>query len=126
MAKSGASDVTEYIAKQSPAVRTALKRIRAAIHKGAPAGEDVISYRIPAYKIHGRLALFYAGWKEHYSLYPAGSKAVIAAFKKDLARYDVRKGTIRFALEEPVPVRLIERIAKFRAKELAAARPNAP
>jgi uncharacterized protein YdhG (YjbR/CyaY superfamily) len=38
------------------------------------------------------------------------------AFKDDLAPYEVSKGTIRFPLSEPVPVKLIGRIAKFRAK----------
>ena len=62
--------------------------------------------------------LFFAGWKEHYSLYPA-SVPLVAALKDDLAPYKVSKGTIRFPLSQPVPVKLIERIAKFRAKEVA-------
>jgi uncharacterized protein YdhG (YjbR/CyaY superfamily) len=51
-------------------------------------------------------------------LYPAGER-LVAAFKAELASYKLSKGTIRFPLSEPVPVRLIERIAKFRAKEAA-------
>jgi uncharacterized protein YdhG (YjbR/CyaY superfamily) len=35
-----------------------------------------------------------------------------------LAPYEVDKGTIRFPLSEPVPARLIERIAKFRTTEV--------
>jgi uncharacterized protein YdhG (YjbR/CyaY superfamily) len=61
---------------------------------------------------------FFAGWKQHYSLYPA-SEALVEAFKDDLAPYKLSKGTIRFPLSEPVPVKLIERLAKFRAKEAA-------
>jgi uncharacterized protein YdhG (YjbR/CyaY superfamily) len=60
--------------------------------------------------------LYFAGWKQHYSLYPAGEH-VVATFKDQLSSYEVTKGTIRFPLSEPVPVKLIERIAKFRAKE---------
>jgi uncharacterized protein YdhG (YjbR/CyaY superfamily) len=54
----------------------------------------------------------------------------VAAFKDELAPYEVNKGTIRFLLSQPVPVKLIARIAKFRAKEVAerekakAARPK--
>jgi uncharacterized protein YdhG (YjbR/CyaY superfamily) len=63
--------------------------------------------------------LYFAGWKKHYSLYPATAD-LVAAFKDDLAPYEVNdKGTIRFPLFEPVPVRLIARIAKFRAEETA-------
>jgi uncharacterized protein YdhG (YjbR/CyaY superfamily) len=78
----------------------------------------VISYKIPTYKLNGRPVLYFAGWKQHYSLYPA-TDHVVAAFKDDLAPYEVNKGAIRFPLSEPVPVKLIERIAKFRAKEVA-------
>jgi uncharacterized protein YdhG (YjbR/CyaY superfamily) len=62
--------------------------------------------------------LYFAGWKQHYSLYPA-TEHLLDAFKDELAPYDVNKGTIRFPLSQPVPVKLIERIAKFRAKEVA-------
>jgi uncharacterized protein YdhG (YjbR/CyaY superfamily) len=66
--------------------------------------------------------IYFAGWKQHYSLCPA-EKPLVAAFKKDLEPYEVNeKGTIRLPLSEPVPVKLIERIAKFRAKEVAEAR----
>ena len=63
--------------------------------------------------------IYFAGWREHFSIYPA-TKPIVAAFKKELAPYEVNdKGTIRFPLAEPVPVKLIARLAKFRAKEVA-------
>jgi uncharacterized protein YdhG (YjbR/CyaY superfamily) len=62
--------------------------------------------------------LYFAGWRQHYSLYPCTGQ-VVAAFKDDLVRYDVKRATIRFPLSEPVPVKLIEGIARFRAKEVA-------
>ena len=62
--------------------------------------------------------LYFAGWKQHYSLYPA-TGGLVAAFEDELASYEVSKGTIRFPLSPPVPVKLIGRIAKFRAKEAA-------
>jgi uncharacterized protein YdhG (YjbR/CyaY superfamily) len=81
-----------------------------------------ISYQIPAYKLHDRAILYFAGWKHHYSLYPANDR-LVAAFKDALAPYEVNnKGTIRFPLSEPVPVALIDGIAKFRAKEVAPRR----
>lgn len=118
MAKTGFKSVDEYIASQPEAVRAMLKRVRSAIRKAVPKAEEMISYQIPAFKLHGGPVLYFAGWKQHYSLYPATDR-VTAAFRDDLARYDVRKDTIRFPLSEPVPVKLIERIAKFRAKEIA-------
>ena len=90
--------------------------MRSTLHKALPGGEEVISYKIPAYRLHGGIVLYLAAWKRHYSLYPAGER-IVAAFKDQLASYKVSKGTIRFPLSEPVPVKLIERIAKFRAEE---------
>ena len=110
--------VNEYIASQPPKTRVFLKRVRSTIRKAVPGVEETISYQMPAYKLHGRPLVYFAGWAGHYSLYPASGHAV-AAFKADLAPYGVSKGTIRFEYGHPVPVRLIERIAKFRAKEVA-------
>ena len=118
MAKTDFKSVDEYIAKHPPEVKAILRRVRSTIRKAVPAAEEVISYQIPAYKLHGRPVLYFAGWKQHYSLYPA-SAHLVAAFKDDLAPYEVNKGTIRFPLSQPVPVRLIERIAQFLAKEAA-------
>ena len=114
-----ASTVAEYIAAQPDDVRRVLKRVRTVIRKALPKAEEVISYGMPAYKVNGKLTMFFAGWKNHYSIYPAGSKAVLEHFKDELARYKKSRGTIKFPLESPVPLKLIASIAKFRAKELA-------
>ena len=62
--------------------------------------------------------IYFAGWKQHYALYPVSGR-LIAAFKDDLVPYEVDKSTIRFPFSQPVPVKLIGRIVKFRAKEAA-------
>ena len=118
MAKTDFKSVDEYIAAQPETVQGILGRVRSTIRKAVPGAEEVISYKIPAYKLHGGPVLYFAGWKQHYSLYPA-TGGVVAAFKDELAPYEVSKGTIRFPLSRPVPVKLIGRIAKFRAKEVA-------
>ena len=116
MAKTDFKSVNTYIASHPDAVQLVLERVRRTIRKALPRAEEVISYQIPTYKLNGRPVLYFAGWKQHYSLYPVTDR-VVAAFKDDLAPYKVGKGTIRFPLSQPVPVKLIERIAKFRAKE---------
>ena len=118
MAQTDFKSVEEYIGTYPAQVRTVLRRVRSAIRRAVPVAAEVISYQIPAYKLPGGLVLYFAGWKQHYSLYPATDR-VVAAFKDDLAPYKVSKGTIRFPLSQSVPVKLIERIAKFRAKEAA-------
>jgi uncharacterized protein YdhG (YjbR/CyaY superfamily) len=119
MVKTGFKSVDEYLATHPADVQATLQRVRRTIRKAVPGAEEVISYQIPTYKLHGGYVVYFAGWKRHYSLYPAGSR-LVAAFKDDLAPYEVSKGTIRFPLSRPVPVSLIARIAKFLAKEAAA------
>jgi|SRR5271157_2856038 len=118
MAKTDFKSVDEYIAGQPEAVRGALQRVRSTIRQAVPEAEEVISYKMPTYKLRGDRVLYFAGWKQHYSLYGA-TAGVVAAFQDDLAPYEIHKGTIQFPLSEPVPVKLIERIAKFRATEVA-------
>jgi uncharacterized protein YdhG (YjbR/CyaY superfamily) len=118
MAKTDFKSVDEYIATHPEDVQAILQRVRSTIRKAVPGAEEVISYQLPTYKLHGGYVVYFAGWKQHYSLYPATDR-LVAAFKEDLAPYKVTKGTIRFPLSQPVPVKLIERIAKFLAKEAA-------
>jgi uncharacterized protein YdhG (YjbR/CyaY superfamily) len=119
MARTNFTSVDHYIASQPEATRRSLARVRATIRKAVPGAEELISYGIPAYKLDSRPVLYFAGWTHHYSLYPS-TPGVVAAFSDDLARYEVSKGTIRFPLSEPVPLKLIAAIARFRAKEAAA------
>jgi uncharacterized protein YdhG (YjbR/CyaY superfamily) len=119
LAKTDYKSVDQYIAAQPQAAQSVLQRVRGTIRKALPKAEELISYQIPAYKLPGGTVLYFAGWKQHYSIYPATAK-VVAAFKEELAPYELSKGTIRFPLGKPVPARLIAAIAKLRAKEVAA------
>ncbi|MGA3238456.1 MAG: DUF1801 domain-containing protein [Bryobacteraceae bacterium] len=110
------NSVDEYIAAQPESVQGALGRVRSAIRKAVPGAQEVISYKMPTYTLYGGRLLYFAVWKHHYSIY-AATEQVVATFQEELAPYEVDKGTIRFPLSEPVPVKLIGRIAKFRAKE---------
>ncbi len=112
------ASVDEYIAAQPEPVAGCLREVRKAICKALPKAEEGISYKMPAYRVSGEVVLYCAGWKKHYSLYPA-SALLVDAFHAELEPYEVSKGTIRFPLLEPVPVRLIGDIARFRVKEVA-------
>jgi uncharacterized protein YdhG (YjbR/CyaY superfamily) len=119
MPKTDFKSVPEYLATLPKDTRTILARVRAAVRKALPKAEEVISYQIPALKVEGSAVIYFAGWKTHYSLYPA-TKKVVSTFKAELAGYELRKGTIRFPLTEPVPTKLIAAIVKVRAQETAA------
>jgi uncharacterized protein YdhG (YjbR/CyaY superfamily) len=116
VAKTDFKSVSEYLTTLPTKTRATLQRVRAAVRRAVPEAEEGISYQIPCLKLEGSPVIFFAAWKEHYSLYPA-SKQVVASFARELLGYELRKGTIRFPLSEPVPARLIARIAKLRAQE---------
>src|SRR5262245_38418681 len=116
MAKRDSRSVDEYIAAQPEAARSILERVRSAIRAAVPNAEESVSYKIPTYKLRGVRVLYFAAWKKHFSLYPASDR-IVTALKNELAPYEVEKRTIRFPLNEPVPTRLIGRIAKLRAEE---------
>jgi uncharacterized protein YdhG (YjbR/CyaY superfamily) len=85
-------NIDEYIA-DFPPVQSVLERVRSTIRKALPGAEEVISYRIPAFRLHGSTVLYFAGWKKHYSLYPSTDR-LVKAFKDELAPYEVNnKGT---------------------------------
>ena len=118
MAKTDYKSVDHYIAAQPEQRGPYCKRVRDIVKRAVPGAEELISYQIPAYRHEGGYFLYISGWKAHYSLYPA-TEALVAALKDDIAPYLANKNTIRFKLSDPVPARLIERIAKLRAKEVA-------
>jgi uncharacterized protein YdhG (YjbR/CyaY superfamily) len=119
MVDAGITSVDDYLASQPPETRAVLERVRSAIRRGVPKAEESISYRIPTYRMNGRPVIYFAGFRHHYSIYPANSR-LVRAFEAELAPYEFnRKGTIRFPFTARVPVGLITRIARFRAREVA-------
>jgi uncharacterized protein YdhG (YjbR/CyaY superfamily) len=118
MARPDYRSVDDYIAAQPLPTRAALERVRAAIRKALPRATEGISYQIPVYKVDGAMVLYFAGYARHYSIYPA-TPAVVGALEKELAGLLHSKATIRFPVGGAVPSRLIARIAKLRAAEVA-------
>ena len=110
--------ISDYIAAQPKAVQPILRKIRAILKKALPQAEEVISYQMPAFRLSNGVVVYFAVFKHHWSLFPAVGGAA-EAMKEELAPYRVSKGTLRFPLDGPVPVRLLTRFAKLRAKELA-------
>ena len=106
--------VNEYVAAQPKAIQAVLNKLRLIITTAAPKAEEVISYQMPAYKHHGML-VYFAAWPGHIGFYP--TPGGIEAFKKELAAYEMSKGTIKFPLDKTIPYSLISKIVKYRVKE---------
>ena len=109
-----ASTIDEYIAMYPAEVRARLEEMRAIIKAAAPEARETISYAMPAFTLNGQL-VFFGGFKHHIGFYPVPSG--VAAFEEELSAYPQGKGSVQFALDEPLPADLITRIVKFRAAE---------
>jgi len=123
MAKTAYESVAQYLLAQPPELRALLEKVRTVIRKALPEAEEIISYQIPAYKWQGKPVLYFAGWKEHFSLYPA-SAALVKALSARLGGVEISKGTLRFPLTGKLPTKLISDIARFRASEVQASQPK--
>jgi uncharacterized protein YdhG (YjbR/CyaY superfamily) len=116
MIKSGYKTVNEYIDSFPKETRRVLKILRTVIKSSAPKAEEKISYQMPGYVLAGRSLVYFAAWKNHISFYPASSKT-LGKFKKELEKYEISKGTVRFSIDKPLPIALIKRITKYRVSE---------
>ena len=119
MAKTDFKSVDEYIASLPPETHAILRRVRATIKKALPKSTEGISYQIPVYKVDGKMVIYFAGFKSHYSVYPATGK-LLKAMKKELTPHLHSKSTLRFTYEEKIPTALIAKIARTRAAEASA------
>ena len=109
-----AENIDEYIAGFPKDIQKMLKEMRATIKKAAPKAEEAIKYAMPTFVLNGNLVHF-AAFKNHIGFYPAPSG--IEAFEKELAAYDGSKGTIRFPLDKPLPLKLIGQIVQYRVQK---------
>jgi uncharacterized protein YdhG (YjbR/CyaY superfamily) len=106
--------IDEYMLGLAPDVRAILQKVREAVRNAAPDAEEVISYRMPAFKLNG-IIVYFAAFKKHIGLYPPVKGD--ARLELAVAPYAGPKGNLKFPLDEPIPFDLIERIARFRLKQ---------
>ncbi|HTO76957.1 MAG TPA: DUF1801 domain-containing protein [Thermoanaerobaculia bacterium] len=106
-----------YLARLTLEKRAALQKLRGSIQSAAPRAEECISYGIPAFRLDGRVLVWFGAATRHCSFFPG---AVIEEFEEELAGYDTSKGTVRFSPDEPLPASLVRRLVKARAARIAA------
>jgi uncharacterized protein YdhG (YjbR/CyaY superfamily) len=112
--KARPKDIDGYISQFSADVQEILERVRTTVRQAAPKAKEIISYQMPALKLHGIL-VYFAAWKNHIGLYPpvSGDQAI----EKAIAPYAGPKGNLQFPLDQPIPYDLITRIVKLRVKQ---------
>ena len=106
--------IDDYISGFAPEIQRLLKQVRNTIRKAAPKAQETISYGIPAFMLEGPV-VYFAAFKHHIGFYPTSSGT--RAFKKELSSYKGAKGSVQFPLDQPMPLNLIAKMARFRVKE---------
>lgn len=106
----------EYISSFPKETQILLQEVRKTIKNVAPEADESISYGMHAYKLNGKVLVYFAGYKNHIGFYatPTGH----AEFTEELAKYKQGKGSVQFPINEPMPLDLITKIVKFRISEV--------
>ncbi len=118
-----ATTIDEYLAPLSREKRAALEKLRRAIKSAAPQAEECISYKIPAFRLGGRMLVAFGAAANHCAFYPGAFP--VEAHRDELKAYDTSKGTIRFQEAHPLPATLVRKLVKTRIAEKVAQRPVA-
>jgi uncharacterized protein YdhG (YjbR/CyaY superfamily) len=116
--RTGPGNIDEYMADFPKDVQVILEKIRRTIKRAAPKAEETISYKMPSFNLYGQYLIYFAAYKKHIGLYPV--PAGDAEFNEEVSKYQAGKGTLQFPLDKPMPYKLISKIVKARAKEIAA------
>jgi uncharacterized protein YdhG (YjbR/CyaY superfamily) len=112
--KAGFISIDEYIATFPEEIQKILEQLRAIIRAAAPDAVEKISYQMPTFAQKGNLVHF-AAWKNHIGFYPTSSGT--QAFRQELSMYEGAKGSVKFPIDQPLPLELISTIVKFRVAE---------
>jgi uncharacterized protein YdhG (YjbR/CyaY superfamily) len=113
--KARPKSIDDYLRRLSPDKRAALQKLRRAIKAVIPKAEEIISYQMPAFRLDGKVLVWFGAGANHCAFYPGAYP--IAAHKARLARYPTSKGTIRFQPDQPLPASLVRTLVKARIAE---------
>ena len=113
--------IDEYLAGVRDDQRAALERLRRTIKRIEPGAEECLSYRLPAFRLGGKVLVGFGATTQHCAFYPMSS-SVVEAFKDELAEYSTSTGTIRFQPDHPLPAGLVRKLVRARIAENAARR----
>ena len=112
--------VKAYLAALPPDARRHLNVIRGIVRDVAPDAKESFSYRMPGFRLYDRVFLYYAGFKDHVSLFPMTAD-IRARHAAALKGYKTSTGTVQLPLDGPVPVSLVTRLIKTRMAHVRAA-----
>jgi uncharacterized protein YdhG (YjbR/CyaY superfamily) len=107
--------IDDYIATFPKDIQGKLEELRRTIRAAAPKAEEKISYQIPTFTLNGKYLIYFAGWKNHISIYPVPSGD--EAFNREISQYVAGKGTLKFPTDKPLPLKLVAKVVKLNVAE---------
>lgn len=112
-----ATTIDEYLASVEEPKRTTLEALRRSILEVVPDAEECISYGMPGFRVQGKVVAGFAAFKNHLSYFPH-SGSVLPELGDEIAGYTGNKGTLHFAVDEPLPDALVRRLVEIRMQQL--------
>ena len=114
--------IDDYFSRLTAEQRAALQKLRRAIKAAAPKAEECISYQIPAFRLDGKVLVWFHAASNHLSFFPGA--APIKEHAGELEDYETRKGTVHFSASKPLPATLVRKLVKSRIAENSAPKPK--
>lgn len=113
------TSVDGYIATLPPDVQSIAETVRTAIRLAAPTSVEAIRYGMPAFQVDGATVIYFAVWKKHVGLYPIYAGTPL--FEREIGPYRAEKDSVRFPLNQPLPLHLIGSIVESQLARLGTA-----
>lgn len=108
-----AAEIDVYLADVEEPKRSTLEELRRRILEVVPEAEQTISYNMPAFRLDGKVVAGFAAFKHHLSYLPH-SGSVFDEMAEDLEAYTYSKGSLRFAIDECLPQKVVKRLIEIR------------
>jgi uncharacterized protein YdhG (YjbR/CyaY superfamily) len=112
-----AAEVDEYLRAVEEPKRSTLQTLRRTILEIVPEAEQVISYRLPAFRVHGHTVAGFAAFKNHLSYLPF-SGSLLPQLADQLAGYAMTKSSLHFPVDRPLPKALVRELIATRLAEV--------
>jgi uncharacterized protein YdhG (YjbR/CyaY superfamily) len=112
-----ASEIDEYLRALDEPKRATLQALRSTILEIAPEAEQVISYRVPAFRVQGKVVAGFAAFKDHLSYLPF-SGSVLGQLANELRGYTMTKSALHFRVDRPLPRTLVKKLIAARLHEI--------
>ena len=108
--------IDEYLATVSAPKRAALEKLRRTIRSIVPKAEECISYRIPAFRLDGKIVAGFCARKDGCSYFPFSGRT-FRTLAEDLDGYDRTKSALHFDPDAGLPAPLVRKLLEARIAE---------